>query len=563
MFVRQDEHARAGHPADHRARGLRARPATPGTRATRPAARAAARRAAVASGMVPVAHANDGGGSIRIPASALRAGRAEAVARPRSLAPDLGDVMGGLVSELVVTRSVRDTAAVLDVGRRAPLPGDPYTRRRRRGPTPRRSGPTRAGCASGCCTTPPGGAVRRAPGLRRRGRARRGARCSSRSGTRWSRRYPTRSTTRTTSRSFLVRWSAGVALEPRLLVRAATGRPIGPDDVEPLTWALAEMGRGARRGRVRCARDRVPPGRDAARLPAWWAGGFDLLLTPRWRSRRCRSATFGPDPRTRWRRSCARPPCAAFTARVQHHRPAGDLAAAALERGRAADRGPAGRRPTGARTCCCASPRSSRRPRPGPSACRRCSPARPRPTRPALAPGSLVAPGRRAVRGPRPVPSSSPARSHGLTPVGGAGGGAVSRMNCSIAAAMAAASSGVAAPRAQLDARAARPVLSVAGHCRRRLLARDAGYGPARGRAARLPARDGARRDPARARRSSACATASSSTPRGEWQMPPKIYLDAPPNGRLPRHAGQGRRDRDPQVGHVVPPQPARPGCRW
>ena len=55
----------------------------------------------------------------------------------------------------------------------------------------------------------------------------------------------------------------------------------------------------------------------------------------------------------------------------------------------------------------------------------------------------------------RLVPSSSPARSHGLiADPGEAGAGAVSRMNCSIAAAIAAASSGDAGWRTSMRGRA-------------------------------------------------------------------------------------------------------------
>lgn len=81
--------------------------------------------AAVAAGMVAVAHANDGGGSIRIPASCCGLVGLKPTRGRNSLAPNYGDIASGIICEHVVTRSVRDCAAILDVTQGA-VPGDPY-----------------------------------------------------------------------------------------------------------------------------------------------------------------------------------------------------------------------------------------------------------------------------------------------------------------------------------------------------------------------------------------------------------------------------------------------------
>ena len=228
--------------------------------------------AAVASGMVPVAHANDGGGSIRIPASCcglvgLKPSRARV-----SAAPQYGDLMGGLVCEHVVSRSVRDTAAVLDAVA-GPMPGDPYA-----------APPIRGASFAAAVTTPPGRLrialiVDGADGTPAHPDCIAAARAAAELCTSLGHEVVEASLP-VDGDAFLVHfinvWAAANAWM-MLDWEERMGRTAGPDDLEPLSWALVEAGRAIG---ADVYLKSVQALQRATRQVAEFQADHDLLLTP-------------------------------------------------------------------------------------------------------------------------------------------------------------------------------------------------------------------------------------------------------------------------------------------
>lgn len=231
--------------------------------------------AAVASGMVPVAHANDGGGSIRIPAAACGLVGLKPSRGRVSLQPETDPLMNPLPVELCVSRSVRDTAAVLDAvqGRAtgdtvvAPPPARPY--RDELGADPGR-------LRVGVLTENPLGTGDVHPDCV--AAAEETARLLESLGHDVERSHPKALDSPELVGQFTVLWSASV---PAIFAafELEVGRPVTAADVEPLTWALAELGKGTTAVQLIAALAACQQYTRA--VASWWeVDGFDLLLTP-------------------------------------------------------------------------------------------------------------------------------------------------------------------------------------------------------------------------------------------------------------------------------------------
>ena len=222
--------------------------------------------AAVAARIVSVAHANDGGGSIRIPAALCGVFGLKPSRGRVPVAPRYGDLFSGLVSEHAVTLSVRDSAVILDAVS-GPAPGDPYEARPQARPyldeCDREPGPLRIGCA------PELAEGETAKVLRDLGHQVEPASPDV--------------DTRETGPAFTTVWTAGVAWTIRHWERV-TGRPPAEELFEPLTWELC------RRGQAITAADYLVAVQElqaAGRQVAAFFNDHDAWLTP---------TTVGPTP---------------------------------------------------------------------------------------------------------------------------------------------------------------------------------------------------------------------------------------------------------------------------
>ena len=224
--------------------------------------------AAVAAGLAPLGHANDMGGSIRIPASSCGLVGLKPTRARSTLAPDFGEYWGPLTHEHVVARSLRDTAGVLDAIA-GPAPGDPYT-----APPPLRPFAQEVGADPGCLRI--GFTLESSQGKARpecRAAAENAARLLEDLGHRVE---EVRLDELCRPLNFGPWIAVGVANDLERWEQR-TGETIGPDDVEPMNWAMAESGRALSATQYLEQVEAVHAW--SRELQCWWEG-YDVLVTP-------------------------------------------------------------------------------------------------------------------------------------------------------------------------------------------------------------------------------------------------------------------------------------------
>jgi amidase len=240
-----------------------------------PAGSSGGSAAAVAARMVAVAHANDGLGSIRIPAGCcglvgLKPSRGRISIGPGRPAGLLENIV-----EFVVTRSVRDTAAILDAVA-GQMPGDRYI-------VPPPQQPYQAELGAACLPLRVGLLVEHPffpleiqPDILQA--VEQTGHYLEALGHQVEYAYPQQLAGATGLGLALRIISASGAAAALDAWSEETGQRIGPEDVEAATWERAELGRTYSAVQVHQAYSRLISG--ACGVLKWWREGFDLLVTP-------------------------------------------------------------------------------------------------------------------------------------------------------------------------------------------------------------------------------------------------------------------------------------------
>ncbi|MEO3930609.1 amidase [Micromonosporaceae bacterium B7E4] len=232
---------------------------------------------AVASGMVAVAHGSDGGGSVREPAAKCGIVGLKPTRGRLSQGPMVvdSDNVSGMAHEGLLTRTVRDLAAMLDVagGRR---PGDPFGAPPPLRPYAQEVGRDPGRLRIGVLTEDPAGQLTVDPECV--AATRRTVDILSGLGHQLGESYPAAIHESSWPMEFMPCVAVVVLREVERFGRLI-GRALTEDDVEPQTWAYVQMGRAVTGAQYAA-------GVDALRVQAheterWWEeDGWDLLLSP-------------------------------------------------------------------------------------------------------------------------------------------------------------------------------------------------------------------------------------------------------------------------------------------
>jgi amidase len=229
--------------------------------------------AAVAAGMVAVAHANDGGGSIRIPASECGLVGLKPTRARVSQGPLTAEAWAGSTIDGAVTRTVRDAAGVIDVISK-PVPGEPYYAPPLPRPLAQEVGAGPGRLRIGVVDHP--GAEGYLDDPQCRAAVAGAAKLLESLGHHLDQSAPAAMFEREVSRHFNTIIAADTEATLQAF-EALLGRPIGEEEIEPRNAAYRRAGREL--SAAAYLQSRAWLGMWARRMAEWWTG-HDLLLSP-------------------------------------------------------------------------------------------------------------------------------------------------------------------------------------------------------------------------------------------------------------------------------------------